>query len=78
MLFNNPEDLNLTVASNVRFFRKSLSLSQREFARVLGLNPLTYKGYEICKSAFPLYVLVLICELYDLSLDDLVDPLFPL
>lgn len=78
MLFENREDLKLVVASNVRFFRRSLFITQLEFARLLGIHPLTYNGYEIGKNAFPLYVLVSICNLYHLSLDNFVDPMFPL
>lgn len=52
-------------------FRKSLKLSEDEFAQLLGLNSYEYKGYECIGAVVPESLINLICEKYRLDRDQL-------
>ena len=65
-------ELKAAVAMKIRLYRHIYRLTQEFVAEQIGINPLTYKGYEHCRSNVPLIVLVRIAELYHISLDSLV------
>jgi len=49
--------------------RKKLGYTQKEFARLLYVNPTTYNGYEKGKHSFPLWVLMEISYMHNISID---------
>ena len=60
------------VAEMIRELRKTKGYQQKEIAKMLGISPQTYNGYERGRNEPPIEVLVRISYLYDLPVDILV------
>lgn len=68
----NREELRKEVANRVRQCRIEARMTQEEVSGKIGVNSMTYKGYENCRSDIPLVYLVRIADLYSVSVDYLV------
>lgn len=64
--------LRLMIASNIRKCRHDARLTQEEVSEKIDANPLTYKGYENCRSDVPAIYLVRIADFYGISVDYLL------
>ena len=57
------------IADRIRLLRADSRLTQRDVAALINVNPLTYKGYENCRSEIPIFYLCRISDLFNVSLD---------
>jgi len=61
------------IGSNIRYLRKKLGLSQEDLAARLGYKSFTtIQKWESGGSTPPLKTCVVMCELFDVELDDIV------
>ena len=65
-------ELRKEIASRVRKCRLDARMTQEEVSEKIDANPLTYKGYENCRSDIPTVYLVRIADCYGVSVDYLV------
>lgn len=65
-------ELRKEIAHRVRKCRLDARLTQEEVSDRIDANPLTYKGYENCRSDIPTVYLVRIADFYGVSVDYLV------
>lgn len=65
-------NLQFDVAARVAAERRRIRCTQADFAKRIGVNPLTYRGYENGRSQIPLVVLWRIADFLDLSVDYLL------
>lgn len=65
-------ELRKEIAHRVRKCRLDAHLTQEEIGDKVGVNALTYKGYENCRSDIPTVYLVRIADYYGVSVDYLV------
>lgn len=65
-------ELRKEIAGRIRKCRMEARLTQEEVSEKIDANPLTYKGYENCRSDIPTVYLVRIADLYGVSVDFLV------
>ena len=63
------EAQRLIIAYRVKTQRVEQGYKQEQFSEMLDINPLTYRGYENCKSDIPIVHLVKIANALDVSLD---------
>lgn len=61
--------LKFILSSRITFLRKENRLTQSECASLLGINRVTYAGYESGRTEMPFSVLLSIADLYNVSLD---------
>ena len=61
------------LAENIRFYRKQLGLTQEELARKLILQQNRVSNYENGYSTPDVYTLCRLAEIFDVTLDDLVE-----
>lgn len=57
------------IADRIRQLRSDSRLTQRDVAALINVNPLTYRGYENCRSEIPIFYLMRISDLFNVSLD---------
>ena len=57
------------VAFRIKSLRIAKGISQEQLSNRIDANPLTYRGYENCKSDIPLFYLVRIANVLETSLD---------
>lgn len=57
------------IAHRIKVLRMEAKLTQEELSIKTGINRLTYRGYENCKSDIPLVYLIRIADYYQVSLD---------
>ena len=62
-------ELRAVIAHRVKAMRVEAKMTQEEMAEKINVNALTYRGYENCKSDFPILMLIRIADVLDLSLD---------
>lgn len=62
-------DQNKIIGRYIASERKKLGYTQKEFARLLYVNPTTYNGYEKGKHSFPLCVLMLLSFMFNINID---------
>lgn len=61
------------IAENIRFYRKQLGLTQQELAEKLNGNRSLVSNYESGYSTPDIYALCRLAQIFDVSLDELVD-----
>lgn len=71
-MMNDTLKLRTKIALRIGRLRRSQGLTQKEVAEYLGINHLTYRGYENCKSSIPLCVLVRMADVFNVTLDYLL------
>ena len=71
-LVRDRDELRKEIAHRVRKCRLDARLTQEEISDKIDINPLTYKGYENCRSDIPTVYIVRIADFYGVSLDYLV------
>ena len=57
------------IAKRVKGCRLETKLTQEEIGNKIGVNPLTYRGYENCKSDIPIVCLVNLADFFEVSMD---------
>ena len=57
------------IADRIRQLRYDSRLTQRDVAALINVNHLTYRGYENCRSEIPIFYLMRISDLFNVSLD---------
>ena len=62
----------IDVAARVAAERRHIRYTQADFAKAIGVNPLTYRGYENGRSKIPLVVLWRVADFLDISVDYLL------
>lgn len=62
----------LKIADNIRFFRKTNSLTQEELSKQLGGSKNLVSNYENGISTPDIYTLVKLADIFDITLDELV------
>lgn len=74
MVQTDPRTLT-TTADKLRYYRHVRGLEQKEVADYIGLYPNTYAGYEkpSARDYYPLDKLRALAELFEVSLEDLLD-----
>lgn len=60
------------VCLRLRLMRVCRGLTQKQVAHDLGLNPITYSGYELGRSEMSYSVLVKVARYFDCTLDSLL------
>ena len=63
---------NLQLANNLRYLRKLKGLRQEDVGNILSISRQAYSNYENCSRTPDLDTLLRLCDLYKVSLDDLV------
>ena len=71
-LVRDRDELRKEIANRVRKCRLDARLTQEEVSEKIDSNPLTYKGYENCRSDIPIVYLVRLADFYEISIDYLV------
>lgn len=61
------------IAENIKFFRKQMGLTQSELASKLCAKKSLTSNYETGYSTPDIYTLCKLSEIFDVSLDDLVE-----
>lgn len=61
------------IAENIRFYRKQLGLTQEELAEKLNGKKSLVSNYENGHSTPDIFTLCQLAEIFDVSLDDLVE-----
>ena len=64
--------LRQIVAKRVKNCRTKAGMTQEEASKKINTNYLTYRGYENCKSDFPLVYLIRLADVFGVTLDYLV------
>lgn len=57
------------IANNIKVCRTAMKLTQDELSKRIGINYLTYRGYENCKSDIPIVYLIRLADVFEVSLD---------
>lgn len=57
------------IAKRVKDARTEKGISQEVLSERVNVNPLTYKGYESCKSDIPIFILARIANELEVTLD---------
>lgn len=63
---------NLQLSKNLRYKRKELGLTQKYVSEFLNISRQAYSNYEIGNRSPDLETLTLLCQLFQVSLDELV------
>jgi transcriptional regulator with XRE-family HTH domain len=63
---------NLEISKNIRFYRKSLGLTQEELANRLGGKKSLVSNYENGYSVPDIFTLIKLADIFDVTLDELV------
>lgn len=63
----------LKIANNIRFFRKANILTQEELSKQLGGSKNLVSNYENGISTPDIYTLVKLADIFDITLDELVE-----
>ena len=61
------------IADNIKFLRKRVGLTQNELAAKIGKVPVTVSDYEKGKTVPPIEIALKLCDIFQVSLDDLVN-----
>ncbi len=61
------------IADNIKFYRKQMNMSQGELAAKLCGKTSLISNYENGYSTPDIYTLCKLCEIFDVSLDELVE-----
>lgn len=69
ILVENRRKSNIAIAKNMADMRSKFSLTQKEIARVVGVNVSTYKHYELGDRCTPLAVIRDLANFYKISTD---------
>lgn len=62
----------LKISENIRFYRKSLGLTQEQLANLLNSKKSLISNYENNHSTPDIYILVKLADIFQISLDELV------
>lgn len=65
--------LTIKLSENIRFFRKQLGLTQEQLAKKLNGKKSLISNYENGYSTPDIYVLCQLANIFDVTLDELVD-----
>ena len=63
------KEMRQTIAHRLQTCRMAAKLTQQELANNIGINHLTYRGYENCKSDIPIVYLVRLADEFGVSMD---------
>lgn len=63
---------NLQLADNLRKYRDSFHYTQKELARLINISRQAYSNYETGKRDPDLDLLIKLCDVYQITLDQLV------
>lgn len=63
------KEMRKVIAHRLQGCRMAEKLTQQELANRIGINYLTYRGYENCKSDIPIVYLVRLADEFGVSLD---------
>jgi len=61
------------IAENIKFYRKQLNLTQIQLARLLGGTSSLVSNYENGYSTPDIYTLCKLADIFDITLDELVE-----
>ena len=59
----------IVIAKRVKDARTEKGISQEVLSERVNVNPLTYKGYESCKSDIPIFILTRLANELEVTLD---------
>lgn len=59
----------IVIAKRVKDARTEKGISQEALSERVNVNPLTYKGYESCKSDIPIFILTRLANELEVTLD---------
>ena len=62
----------MTLAENIKFYRKSMNLTQEKLANLLNGKRSLVSNYENDHSTPDIYTLIKLADIFNVSLDDLV------
>ncbi len=65
--------MKTNIAENIKFYRKQLGLTQSELAAFLHGKKSLVSNYENERSTPDIYTLCLLAEIFDVTLDELVE-----
>ena len=66
------EEKNLEISCNIRFYRKTMGLTQEGLANLLGGKKSLVSNYENGYSTPDIFVLIRLADIFDITLDELV------
>jgi len=64
---------NISISQNIKYFRKSLNLTQEQLAKLLNGKKSLISNYENGYSTPDIYTLIKLADIFHVSLDELVD-----
>ncbi len=62
----------MKLSDNIKFYRKSLGLTQKQLALYLDANNTLISNYETGYSVPDIYVLIKLADIFEITLDELV------
>ena len=62
-------DLKRLIAKRIKECRIESNLTQEQISKKINANYLTYRGYENCKSDIPVFYLIRLADLFDVTVD---------
>ncbi len=65
--------MKMKLAENIRFYRKQLGLTQKELGALLRGGKSLISNYENQYSTPDIYTICMLAEIFDVSLDELVE-----
>ncbi len=65
--------MHTKIAENIKFYRKQLGLTQEQLARLLNGGKSLVSNYENGYSTPDIYTLCRLCEIFEITLDELVE-----
>ena len=66
-------DMKTKIAENIKFYRKQLGLTQEQLANMLQGKKSLISNYETGYSTPDIYTLCKLAEIFDITLDELVE-----
>ena len=62
----------MNIAKNIKFYRKSMGLTQEKLANLLNGKKSLISNYENGYSTPDIYILIKLADIFDITLDELV------
>lgn len=62
----------MDLANNIRFYRKSLNLTQQQLAKMINGQKSLISNYETGYSTPDIFMLIKLADIFDVTLDELV------
>lgn len=73
MKYEFKQDLMITIAKNIRKYRKLKGFTQRELARIIGVNEDFYRRFETFKEGLSLKNIYKISVVLDVRIDKFLE-----